>query len=417
MMKSDQVKYKIRKGHTQKEYFERFKKYYNAKKIRAYTEEEKHLMNPHHVYWEIVGPDKIKRYYELPNKFRRAKHLVPDHEKYHYPILVATAIALVGLIIPFTLYLVGRNTKRPVPPEPTPVGEEVMQRYYEIIDSGRDPYDEMSIADLANVGIYKLTKGYGDTREQPRLKNHYASISEGTTKSDIFLLGTVIVNIRNATIVEPLSDGGLKALDESIAHTDSFIAAATAIKARRDFSTEPPEKGSGFEVKTIRGKDITGPEKLVWYDNDPDHPVTYDDKKEYVSEAGKLTSNPFFYSITDETVKKETSSKSKDKDGNITLTMDLDPASSTINYVKRMKHVSDVDVECTDFGKVTLTYVLNKQCELQSSSVDENYTVHQFGLEVSTIGNLNTKYYHEGRSRNVPSIPGFTDLFDYSQYL
>ena len=109
-----QSNFNIHKGHTLTEYFDRFRKYYDKGKIFDFRKDEMWLMDEHHTYWEIVGPDKITRYYQLPNKLRRARHLNPNRQKNRAPIIASSLVAATGLlavIICFTIpCLVQRQT-------------------------------------------------------------------------------------------------------------------------------------------------------------------------------------------------------------------------------------------------------------------------------------------------------------------
>ncbi len=100
-------------------------------------------------------------------------------------------------------------------------------------------------------------------------------------------------------------------------------------------------------------------------------------------------------------------------DGNLEVTLTLDPLYSVIRYVKQMVHVSDLSVPPT-FHDVKVTYVIDENLRLLSRDIYEVYDVTSFGIvSPNTKGHLKETLYYE-ESLMIPSL---MEHIDYDVYL
>lgn len=127
---------------------------------------------------------------------------------------------------------------------------------------------------------------------------------------------------------------------------------------------------------------------------------------DFIDAWGKDYTRPSIYIVSSKTVT-ECSSK-VNEDGNIEVSLELDPFSSVARYVKQMRLMSDLQKD-PNFSKLHIDYVLDKDLNLLEDTTIETYKTYYLGLWVDTTGTIVEKrYYDEGIN-----IPAITEDCDY----
>ncbi|MCQ2753223.1 MAG: hypothetical protein MJ206_03115 [Bacilli bacterium] len=437
-MKKDKAKkFDIRKGHTLNEYFERFGKYYDKGEILSFTEEEKWLMDDHQIYWVIVGPDKVKRYYQLPGKLKRSRHLIRNHEKYHWPIISASLVALVGVMAAVSCYITGRYFVKPyIPPAPDPEWEGVMARYMEATDEGEHPTQAfegdkaLPIYDLANVAVYKFLnydEKYGEQVIKPR---NYLAVARGYTDTIVsippFIEGKVHVEVHNALVANDQSgtDHKVECMEESISYSEDMPDLVPRVGKREFYNEAKP-----FEVHSYTGN-VAAKEQVEWL---KESKKVITDEEHYTKDCpDKYPYDPFLYIVAKETMgEDEVTIKIDGKDityytkiskkgENYVLDMNLNGTSSVERYARRMKYLSGKK-PAVPFMFNHLQFEVDVSCELVRSVVDEEFSIPADPAELiyfPSINHLETWYYHGNDIVEIPKVDmDSMDRFPYEKYL
>lgn len=127
----------------------------------------------------------------------------------------------------------------------------------------------------------------------------------------------------------------------------------------------------------------------TWTLNKTEDGKEYRSSEEYKQMVGCDADNPIDYIISTKTVKSETSNGLNN--GLHRYTLKLDPSTSVLYYVKKMKYMSGFDYP--KFKDIELIFEVDDQMNLQNMYINENYLV--LGMDA------NSKYKMEFHYENV----------------
>ncbi len=138
-------------------------------------------------------------------------------------------------------------------------------------------------------------------------------------------------------------------------------------------------------VNTYSGS-LSGVESAKWKE---------DSKKDYGLEDyentwGKTLDRGSIYIISSKTV---TDGTAKEVNGDYEVSVELDVTTSVVRYVKQMTMTSNLP-KPPIFHHIQLTYVLDKELNIKTSTADESYDVYMFGKHNSN-GHLVDTYTYE----------------------
>lgn len=154
---------------------------------------------------------------------------------------------------------------------------------------------------------------------------------------------------------------------------------------------------SGQEVETYEGsgEEIT---RADW----PDNPTETSSLSEYEEKWGRDLSRTSILIISSKTVLNDQSS-AVEKDGQIHLSLELDPITSVLRYVKQMKSTSK-STKYPTFHKMHIDMVLDKELNLLSSKTAETYDVEAKGLtSKNTTASLEETFTYD-QNEVIPEI-------------
>ena len=128
-----------------------------------------------------------------------------------------------------------------------------------------------------------------------------------------------------------------------------------------------------------------------------------DSKKDYELEAyedtwGKTLDRGSIYVISSKTV---TDGTAKEVDGNYEVSVELDVTTSVVRYVKQMMMTSNLSKPPV-FHHIQLTFILDKELNVQTTTVDESYDVYMFGKHNSN-GHVVDSYYYDSNAK-IPQL-------------
>ena len=119
---------------------------------------------------------------------------------------------------------------------------------------------------------------------------------------------------------------------------------------------------------------------------------------EFENKWGKTLDRPCIYIISSKTV---VSSSVDFYDNQYKISLELNPSTSVIRYVKQMKSMSQLS-SYPEFSKVKLTFTLDSKLTLLEFETDETYEVFKFGKH-NTNGKLKTTYFYDLEEK-MPSL-------------
>lgn len=240
--------------------------------------------------------------------------------------------------------------------------DDVSKLYQDYIDKPKDILS-YSPNNLANIAIYKYSQ-----------QSYTESIITGSANAMGVTQKTYGRSYKNKDT----------AFNESISES-SFVKVA-----KRFY-------GNGDEVEIYNGNI----EK-----NDQGISASYQDKEEFTSESykdtwGKSFKEPVIYIISEKTTL-ETSKVTKEEDGNYLISLDLDPQTSVVNYVKQMVQMSGLD-EAPEFLDVHLEFTIDSSLNLIELNVKETYYVWMV-VKSKTEATLKEEYKVLDKESKIPSI-------------
>ena len=232
----------------------------------------------------------------------------------------------------------------------------------------KNPNKNFTPAELINIGLEKYRQ----------CENCY-SIGIGTAST--------IVNqtIRNAQIKV-----GDHYFEESISYS-KMVNVANRVD----------QVGEHEDISLNKGK-ASGSEDVTYKSE-----VTTFKADDYKKAWGKTLDEMFIYIISNQTVV-ESESKVEKSDGQIKVSVSLDPDISTYYYKLQMKEISNLD-KLPVFQSLRHTYIFSDHMDLEYCLVDEKYQA-QMGVTAS-IHNTIEYYYHPNV---VIEIPKENECIDYS---
>ena len=143
-------------------------------------------------------------------------------------------------------------------------------------------------------------------------------------------------------------------------------------------------------VRLYSSSNITnGGKDAVWND--------YQDysNESYIALAGSTPDGIQSYIISDKTIIDQSEVVYDEESGYYTFTVDLDPITSVLRYVRQVQQTSGLSSLPT-FSSVSQTITIDENWNLISISIEEKYSVI-YGVSASCSGNL-TSYYDFGMS-------------------
>ena len=156
---------------------------------------------------------------------------------------------------------------------------------------------------------------------------------------------------------------------------------------------------SSSDVYTSEGASIT--DNAVWGNYE-----TYT-QEAYIDLAGGLPNGIQTYIISDKTITSTNDSSVITYDeatGYYTFTIELDPITSVLNYVRQVQQTSGLGSAPT-FESVKQTITIDGEWNLISISIEERYSVLYGGISAGCSGTLTSYYY-----LNQPELIDFPDL-------
>ena len=146
----------------------------------------------------------------------------------------------------------------------------------------------------------------------------------------------------------------------------------------------------GADKVTIYYGSGSDPEKAKWDENDRED-FTIED---FTDIWGKDLSRASAFIISSKTIIADESSATKD--GNeIFLSLELDPLTSVLRYVKQMKAMSDLD-DYPTFHKMHIDMKLDEDLNLLWNKTYETYDVKSFGVtSKNTTGGMDETFYYD----------------------
>ena len=157
------------------------------------------------------------------------------------------------------------------------------------------------------------------------------------------------------------------------------------------FSSEQPYTSEGGTIA----------DNAVWGDYQ-----TYS-QEEYINLAGGTPNSIQTYIISDKTIISSNDSSAITYDaetGYYSFTIELNPITSVLNYVKQVQQTSGLDSAPT-FSSISQTITIDSEWNLVSISIEESYSLMYGPAAASCEGTLNSIYY-----LNQPELIDFPDL-------
>lgn len=187
---------------------------------------------------------------------------------------------------------------------------------------------------------------------------------------------------------------------ESISEGTKDIGKCSVMKKSTSLNPNPEVMlFSSSNVYTSEGASIT--DNAVWGNYE-----TYT-QDAYIDLAGGLPNGIQTYIISDKTITSTNDSSVITYDeatGYYTFTIELDPITSVLNYVRQVQQTSGLGSAPT-FESVKQTITIDGEWNLVSISITEKYSVLYGGISAGCTGTLTSYYY-----LNQPELIDFPDL-------
>ena len=152
-------------------------------------------------------------------------------------------------------------------------------------------------------------------------------------------------------------------------------------------------------VTTYDGYNIIEGKMATWTEENK----TLENLNDYEEVWGKTLSRSSIYIVSSKTVLNSTI---EEVDDGYLVSIDLDPVTGVLRYVKQMAKMSNLSRK-PQFDKVHMEVKLDNNMRLIERVVEESYTVYMMGAHQSNATILD-KYYH-----NQIDIPALDDNFEY----
>ncbi|MCD8203917.1 MAG: hypothetical protein LUB56_02200 [Coprobacillus sp.] len=229
-----------------------------------------------------------------------------------------------------------------------------------------DPYgDDFEPYELVEIALHKY-----------ELNEQSYSIVSGLTLAAF--------NTRQVTHVFNIKDGD-EYFNEALS-TSGLVNQAHRFYQKDDTVTE----------YHVNGKSNVS-EKSASYDKDSFTEYDLDSFEEYY---GKQFSRASIYIVSSKTVLEQ--EKTTTSDGNIVVSLDLDPILGVLRYVKQMCVNGNLDNEPV-FEDTNVSFTFDSSMELISLDVYEHYSVKILGVDFGSEGWVREEY-HGGESFTIPAV-------------
>jgi len=217
--------------------------------------------------------------------------------------------------------------------------------------------------------------------------------------------GNKSVSSTNSLYAFIIAEEKLKTLDNYTIETPKGSSyTAPSIAPVQSIYSLRKKTGSKYEYLTITEGIMSVSEKVITTDNganfdiwrtksvsngepkfstDPSYKMTYEETR---AEYGTDMTNPIPYVVSNKTIHSSyggepinTGFGTKTEDGNYKFTLKLNTTQSVMNYVKQMKHMSELG-NYPSFAFIDVEFVLDDEFRFVSISIKEEYTVTYFGV-------------------------------------
>ena len=313
-----------------------------------------------------------------PKKGQKGNSLMPLGPK-GVKALTITGVIVGGLAVGFGGgFLIGHFAKPKVPDfdnvdinAAEDDNSGLLARYVACKESGKDPTQEFTIPELANISLQKF-ESY----------EHSSTFGYGEVQSAV-----------NLDVRDHFVRNGSEFFQESTSKSAQG-AIVNVIVAQRDYQ-HGLEEGSDVDtyVGTINGYDAENP-------NWSSPTKTTRTTEEYEDTFGKKVSRTSVYIISSKSVLEDGSSVVRTADG-YTITMNLDTVKGVARYRKRMIGLSNSEIK--SFEYVKLTYNVDNDFNLITSRVNEKYAAGMGGVSATCVGEMRT-YYYTGTIVEIPDM-------------
>ncbi len=242
--------------------------------------------------------------------------------------------------------------------------DDVEAIYAEYLSDTTEDYLSYSPSDLANIAIFKFTS------------NPYTSTY---LKSDAKALG-----VTQKTYTHTIKN------DET--YFSESLSYSTFVKIAKRFYEE--DETIDIHVGSLKNSNegLSGE-----YSSTPDESLTLE---EYEEAWGLTLHDPLSYIISSKTTL-DTSSVTKEGD-NYLITLDLDPTTSVLKYVKQIMKMSELS-DSPEFENVHLELTLDLELNLKSTYIKEDYYVWIVGKNYTDVTSIATHEVFDVE-QYVPSV-------------
>lgn len=254
----------------------------------------------------------------------------------------------------------------------------VYNRYQSM--SSSNYYSAFKEAELINIGLLNISK-----------TNNFYAVTRGN----------VVANVNGIKQGQDILQTFIKNGDQYFEEDISYGIVKTGLRFYQDSTNNVTIYHTGSVSKT--GSNEGG----TLYQGNYTYDVENEDKsvlkaEEFTEKWGRETlSDAIVYYINDKTV--ISSSKSKEKNGDIKVSVELEPILSVLKYVKQMKNTGDLSQEPI-FYTVKIDFILDQNLFIKSFTTDESYQVvaNMFPVPAESQGTLTMEYFYS--EREIPKM-------------
>lgn len=199
--------------------------------------------------------------------------------------------------------------------------------------------------------------------------------------------GLVLANVSGIKVNQDIRSNTVKIGDSIMSES---ISASSMIKlAKRFYQDKTSVKYYSGDYKEL--------EHCIY--KDANLKQTYN-LKDFDEEWGREFTRPTIYIISSKTVKEATASIDN---GELNISLELDPFTSVARYVKQMRMTSDLKKD-PNFSKVHIDFKIDSSMNLISTTTDEVYKTYYAGIWADTSGTLTETRYYDEAELTLPSL-------------
>ena len=247
-------------------------------------------------------------------------------------------------------------------------------------------YSYFKEAELINIGLLNISKS-----------EHFYAVTRGN------VLANVNGIKQEQDILQTFIKNGSNYFEEDI----SYGIVKTGLRFYQDSNNELTIYHTSSISKTGENESGTLYQGNYKYGEEGED-KTILNSQEFTDIWGRETlSDSIVYYINDQTV--ISASKSKETNGDIKVSVELEPILSVLKYVKQMKNTGGLSQDPI-FYSVKIDFVLDKDLFIKSFTTDESYQVVSkiFPVPAESHGTLTMEYFYE--TREIPSMEEITNF-------